>query len=126
MTDANGFSSKVFDTAVQTLRRLGVTPNYSGFFQTAYAVKLASENPIRLQLVTKWLYPDVAIKFKTCSDNVRKNIAKVCQIAWEKNPELLSQIATYELKKKPGTNEFLAILAIHIICSNLESAILPF
>ena len=42
------------------LYRLGARGNYTGFFQTAYAVYLAVQQPERLLLVTKWLYPAVA------------------------------------------------------------------
>lgn len=42
------------------LMRLGITPNYVAFSQTACALKLIRGNPDALQLVTKCLYPDVA------------------------------------------------------------------
>ena len=44
----------------ELLYRLGVTANYTGFFHTACAVSLCMEQPERLVLVTKWLYPAVA------------------------------------------------------------------
>ena len=104
----------VFERTVRVLCRLGITANYSGFFYTAYAVMLAAEDPKRLQLVTKWLYPDVAAAYNTNTDNVRKNIDKICSLAWGRNPGLLSKLADFELKKKPGTAEFLAIIAVYI------------
>ena len=48
--------TKVYDL----LYRLGATANYTGFFHMAYAVWLCVEQPDRLLLVTKWLYPEVA------------------------------------------------------------------
>lgn len=42
------------------LYQLGVTANYTGFFHMACAVSLCAEQPDRLLLVTKWLYPEVA------------------------------------------------------------------
>ncbi len=105
---------------VRTLCRLGITANYSGFHYTRYAVELAVNDPERLQLVTKWLYPDVAKKYGTNVDSVRKNIAKVCSIAWARNPQLLSEMAMHELKKKPGTSEFLAILAVYATATQFE------
>ena len=47
---------KIYDL----LYSLGITANYTGFFQLAYAVKLCAEQPERLLLVTKCVYPDVA------------------------------------------------------------------
>ncbi len=99
---------------ISLLCRLGITANYDGFYQTVYAVELAAKDTKRLQSVTNYIYPEVAVKYNTSPDNVRKNIAKVCSLAWERNPKLLSEIAMHELKKKPGTAEFLAILAIHL------------
>ena len=106
--------SEAFIRVCRTLCRLGITANYTGFYYTAYAAALAAENPERLQLVTKWLYPDVAVKYGTSSDAVRKNIRKVCDLVWENNPELLSEIAMHKLKKKPETSEFLAMIVVFL------------
>ena len=43
-----------------TLKRLGITPNYIGYHQTITAVELAKCEPDMLCLVTKSLYPEVA------------------------------------------------------------------
>lgn len=97
------------------LSRLGVTANYSGYHYAAYGVALAMEDPERLQLVTKWIYPDVAKKFRTTTDSVRKNIRKVIDLAWQRNHAMITQIAMYDLKQKPGTAEFLAMVVVYLI-----------
>ena len=102
---------------ISLLCRLGITANYNGFYQTVYAVELAVASPDKLQSVTNCIYPEVAVKYNTSQENVRKNIAKICTLAWERNPQLLSEIAMHKLKKKPGTSEFLAILAVFFIRS---------
>ena len=107
-------NDQIFKKAAHLLCRLGITANYIGFYHTVYAIMLAVKEPERLQLVTKWLYPDVATAYSTNTDNVRKNIDRVCRLAWERNPELLSEFAYFDLKKKPGTSEFLAILVGYI------------
>ena len=99
--------------SLHTLSELGITANYSGFFYTAYAVTLALEDPERLQLVTKWLYPDTARRYKTSIDSIEKNIRTVCSLAWKRNPELLMKMAGYRLEKKPSCSEFLAIISIY-------------
>ncbi len=66
----NDILAEIYDL----LHRLGVTVNYTGFFQTAYAVYLIMENPKRLLLVTKWLYPEVAKQYKTNWKAVERNI----------------------------------------------------
>lgn len=105
---------------INILCRLGITANYDGFYQTVYAVKLAVDEPERLQSVTNCIYPEVAAKYNTSPDNVRKNISKICTLAWEMNPQLLSEMAMHEINKKPGTSEFLAILAVHVISNHQD------
>lgn len=100
--------------AGQFLSRLGITANYSGYHYAAYCITLAMEDPERLQLVTKWLYPDVAKKFRTTTDSVRKNIRKVIDLAWQRSPAMMTEIAMYDLKQKPGTAEFLAMVVVWI------------
>ena len=102
--------------AMHLLSRLGVSATYDGFLYTAYAVSLAIDSPDRLRSVTNCIYPEVAAKYDTSSDNVRKSIAKVRDIAWDNDPDLLSELAMHPLNKKPGTSEFPAILAIYLIC----------
>ncbi len=117
MTDQNE-NRQLNDTmhrAMLLLSRLGITANYDGFLYTAYAVALAVKNLDKLQSVNNYIYPEVAAGYNTDPDNVRKSIAKARDIAWKKNPGLLSEMAMHKLNKKPGTSEFPAILAVYLI-----------
>ena len=100
------------------LSRLGITVNYTGFAYTAYAVALSVRDPRRLQLVTKWLYPDVAAHYGTTAMCVERNIRTVSGLSWERNPALLSEIAKCTLSGKPGNATFLAILAAYLSCGD--------
>ncbi len=95
------------------LNQLGVTPNYRGYFQVAYAVYLSVQYPQRLLLVTKWLYPEVARYTKATYDTVERNIRTVVRIAWNENSSLLEQLARHPLHGKPSPSQFLAILTAH-------------
>ena len=53
----NAISAPDAAAVYDLLYRLGITANYTGFFHSAYAVCLVLEQPERLLLVTKWLYP---------------------------------------------------------------------
>lgn len=99
----------------QILCRLGITANYIGFQYTVDAVIIAAEDIGKLQLTTKQIYPEIAAKYITGPDQVRRNIEKVCDMAWERNPVLLSNLAMYDLKEKPTATEFLAILSMNLI-----------
>ena len=92
------------------LYRLGISANYTGFFQTACAVELCRTEPERLLSVTKMVYPDVARLCKTSRAAVESNIRTVCAIAWKNNRRLLEQLAYQPFPKKPHNTRFLAIL----------------
>ena len=95
------------------LYRLGITANYIGFFHTSYAVYLAAQQPARLLLVTKWLYPEVAKHYATTWKCVERNIRTAVHIAWATSPELLEALAMHPLVQKPKAAKFLSILALH-------------
>ncbi len=92
------------------LYRLGVTANYTGFFHTAYAVSLCVEQPDRLLLVTKWLYPEVAKQYRTNWKAVERNIRAVSCIIWREGRSLLEELAHRRLEQKPRNAQMLAIL----------------
>ena len=93
------------------LYRLGVTANYTGFFHTSYAVLLCLEQPDRLQLVTKWLYPEVAKHYQAKWTAVERNIRTVGGIIWRENRPLLELLGQKPLHEKPRNAQLLAILA---------------
>lgn len=95
------------------LRQLGITGNYLGFFQTAYAVYLAARQPERLILVTKWLYPEVAKHYDTTWFCVERNIRSVATIAWNNHRSYLEQLAKQPLPNRPTSSAFLAILTVY-------------
>lgn len=92
------------------LCRLGVTANYIGFSQMAYALQLCAEDHTRLLLVTKLVYPDVARYFHTNGAAVERNLRTVGGIIWRESRPLLETLAHRPLVQKPGTSQLLAIL----------------
>lgn len=101
----------------ELLVRLGVTANYMGFQQCTYAVCLCVQNPDRLSMVTKWLYPDVAKHFCTTSGAVERNLRYVVKQAWERNPAFLREISKWPVFKKPTVSQFLALLVYYFLTS---------
>lgn len=98
----------------ELLGGLGMTCNCKGFYYLAYALELVVDNPDRLLLITKWLYPDVARRFKTTPACVERNIRTVIKIAWRRNPGGLEEIAQCSLLEIPTTSRFLSILLFYI------------
>ena len=102
---------KIYDLLYQ----LGIIANCTGFFYTTFSVWLAVREPERLNLVTKWLYLDVARHYGSSVDAVGKGISRVITEVWDNKPELLSMWSKYALTEKPKPAEFIAILAYKII-----------
>ena len=92
------------------MNRLGITANYTGYHHAAHAVMLSAQEPERLLLVTKWIYPDVAKHYRTTWRGVERNIRTVSKLAWEKNRAELERMAQHALPTCPSAGVFLAIL----------------
>lgn len=99
------------------LYRLGVTANYIGFFYTASAVQLCLEQPERLLLVTKQIYPDVAKRFHTNWRAVERNIRTVGSIIWMQGRSELELLAGRNLPHRPCTAQLLSILSYSLLSS---------
>jgi hypothetical protein len=96
------------------LTKLGITRNYKGYNYLFYAMQLILNNPDRLLLITKWLYPDVAKHFETTPCSVERNLRAVTQMAWERNPHLLKKIARRELERAPTVSKMLSYLLVYL------------
>ena len=90
---------------------LNVRASTVAFFHTAYAVRLAAEQPEKLLFVTKWLYPEVAKHYHTNWKAVERNIRAVIQTVWEKSPEVLAELAEQPLLCRPTATQFIRMLA---------------
>ena len=93
------------------LSRLGVRGNYTGFYHTSYAIYLVVQQPERLLLVTKWLYPEVAKHYGINWSRVERNIRTVVRVAWGNNRPLLEELAHHPLPSRPTASQFIAIIA---------------
>ncbi|MFR2334140.1 MAG: sporulation initiation factor Spo0A C-terminal domain-containing protein [Flavonifractor plautii] len=105
------------EDAYHLLHRLGATANYTGFSYLVRALQLCAEEPERLLLVTKWLYPDVAKQYGTNWKAVERNIRTVGRVIWNSNRPLLEDLAHRELSQKPCTAQLLAILHASLLPS---------
>lgn len=101
------------------LLRLGANRSYMGFCYIIYAVKLSIEDENRLQLISKWLYPEIAKKYCTSTQCVERNIRTLVAKIWNKgNRPLLETIAYTPLNKKPNNASFIAILVAYLCNEN--------
>ena len=106
---------KEFFDIYDLLYELGISANYTGFFQTACAVELCREDPKRLHQITKWIYPEVAKKCQTNWRAVERNIRTVCGVAWRNNRHFLEQLGRRPFSQRPSNGQFLAILLYRLV-----------
>ena len=99
----------------EIMERLGITLNYKGFYYAVYAVCLAAEEPERLLLVTKWLYPEVARHYETTVNAVERDIRTVVGIIWRENRKALEQIFRCRITAKPTVSQFLAMITSYLM-----------
>ena len=92
------------------LYRLGATANYTGFRYISCALHLCIQQPERLLLVTKRLYPDIGKRYGTNWKAVERNIRTVGDVIWRENRPLLESLARKPLLQKPHPAQLLAIL----------------
>ena len=86
------------------LYQLGVYPTQRGCHITAVAVAIGRQEPEKLQMLTKWLYPAVALR----------NLRATANRAWDTNSKLVSQIAQRELTGPPTAGDFVWMLCRHL------------
>lgn len=98
-----------------TIRKLGVTSNYKGYFFLADAIKLAMNSPNKPIRITKEIYPYLAMKYKTTTMNIEHNIRTVVNLCWETNQEGIAEIAGCPLLRKPTNSEFIDMLAYYLL-----------
>lgn len=103
-----------FELIFQILNRLGLSANYLGFYQMAYALQLAQEQPSRLLLVTKLIYPDVARRFQTSQDAVERNLRTAVKVIWKADTPLLREVMGEGAWERPCTGRFLALLTTYL------------
>lgn len=94
---------------------LGVSAETTSFFHTAYAIRLATEDPQKLLLVTKWLYPEVARHYHANWHAVERNIRTVVRLAWIRRAKYLEVLAGKPLPNRPTPSQFLTILSSTLI-----------
>ena len=92
------------------LRRLGASRKYTGFQYAVYMIDQVLENPDKLFLVTKRLYPEAAKHFGVSMSALERSVRTIIVLCWEYlNHALLDDIAGCDLIKIPTVVEFIDI-----------------
>ncbi|MBQ8306889.1 MAG: sporulation initiation factor Spo0A C-terminal domain-containing protein [Blautia sp.] len=98
-----------------TIRQLGVSTKYKGYYYVADAVKLTLESQERPIRITKDIYPILATKYQSKPQNIEHNIRTVVLSCWRSNREKLEEVMGVRLHKMPSNYEFLDGLSYYIL-----------
>ena len=99
----------------KVLYALGITHNYMGYYQAAYAIDLILKDENCLLNVSKEIYQHIADLDGCTFSAVERNLRTVSRRAWEINPKLLSKMAGYPLDEPPKPSEFIENIAIYLL-----------
>lgn len=78
-----------------TIRKLGATSKYKGYYFVAEAIRMAMEFKERPMKITKDIYPFLAKKFKSKPSNIEHDIRTIVNVCWENRRDVLEKIAGY-------------------------------
>lgn len=98
----------------KTLWEMNMPPKYLGSHYLAYAELLVLEDPDRLTMVTKWLYPEVAAHYHTSWKAVERDIRTVIALSWDQDGgKQMEECIGMPLGERPSPTEMIQLLAHH-------------
>ena len=97
-----------------TIRKLGATSKYKGYYFVAEAIRMTMEFQERPMKITKDIYPCLATKYKSTPTNIEHDIRTLINVCWEGNKSFLDEIAGYPLEYKPTNSQFIDMLAYYL------------
>lgn len=99
------------DDAYRLLSRIGALRCYRGSSCAAVAATLAANEPERLQLITKLLYPDVARHLGIRPHCVERNIRTVINYVWSNRTDAITDVLGTDLDARPNASQFISLLS---------------
>lgn len=97
------------------LHSLGIPSHIKGYQYIRESIMLIYKNPYIIGGITKELYPEVALKYKTTSSRVERAIRHAIEVSWNRGDyeymeELFGHSVDYD-RAKPTNSEFIATVA---------------
>jgi len=106
----------------ETLLKIGMPPNLLGYSYILYATELILLNPDYMHAITKELYVDIAVKYRSTPSRVERAIRHAISVAWSHgNLDFINKIFMYCIRPDKGvpTNS-LFLSRIYYYISNME------
>ncbi len=97
------------------IHELGVPAHIKGYQYLREAIMMVINDIDIINQITKQLYPDIAVKFKTTPSRVERAIRHAIEVAWARGEQqAVERIFGYTIsasKGKPTNSEFIAMIA---------------
>ncbi len=104
------------------LHELGIPSHLKGYQYIRDGIILMYENEINSTLVTKDIYPEIAMKYDTTSSRVERAIRHAIEISWVRGDlKLMEDLFGHSIdfeRSKPTNSEFLTTIADRIKLNN--------
>lgn len=101
--------------ATRYITALGVPSHFKGYLYLKEAITMVVQDSTLLDRVTKGLYPDIAKRYHTSSEQVERAIRHAIEATWTRgNLQAIHQIFAYSVNRnrgKPTNSSFIARLA---------------
>ncbi len=101
---------------------VGIPPHIKGYVFLREGVKMAVEDPMIINNITKKLYPKIGEKFSTTPSKVERAIRHAIEVAWNRGRiESINNILgvrAYIGAEKPTNGEFIALVADKMLLEN--------
>lgn len=95
--------------------KLGTPLKLKGFHYLRSSILKTISDPECVESITKWLYPDMAKKFKTTESKIERSIRNAVEIGWERGcVEFQQELFGYSRLDgniRPTNSEFIAMIA---------------
>ena len=113
--DTSELQQSLYERITDTIHEIGVPAHIKGYHYLRYAIALVVETPELINVITKELYPKVAMKFDTTPSRVERAIRHAIEVAWDRGDiDTLQKYFGYtvsNIKGKPTNSECIALIA---------------
>jgi len=112
----NAYRSKTLDERITSVfLTVGIPAHIKGYQYLREGIKMAVENPVIINSITKQLYPSIADRYDTTPSKVERAIRHAIEVSWNRgkieNINTLFGLKVYAAKEKPTNGEFIALVA---------------
>lgn len=108
-------ASSLDSEVANLLHEVGIPAHIRGYLYIRDAIVMVINQVELISGVTKFLYPNIAVKYKTTPSRVERAIRHAIEVAWNRgNVQFMHQLFGYTVKQergKPTNSEFIAMVA---------------